>query len=137
MARRRGVTREQVADAAMRFPGVAQYPPGAAERLDLRLGKKHLVFESTREQGALCLRPVYEDEQRFLMETQPEAYFLTDHYRGWNCILIRQAMVDRAELEELIETAWRRIALKRDIKEYDARVAAAPLGGAGGSRSKK
>ena len=84
------------------------------------------------------MRPVYEDEQRFLMETQPEVYFLTDHYRGWNCILIRQAKVDAGELEELIETAWRRIALKRDIKEHDARVAAAAASSRGGRvRSKK
>jgi hypothetical protein len=77
-----------------------------------------LIFDS-REEGALCLRPVYGDEQQFLMETSPEAFFLTDHYRGWNCILIRQAKVDRGQLAELIDTAWRRIALKSVVKRFD------------------
>jgi hypothetical protein len=106
--------------------------------LDLRLGKKMLIFDS-REAGALCLRPVYEDEQRFLMETSPDMFFLTDHYRGWNCILIRQARVDRGQLAELVDTAWRRIALKGVVKEYDAaraRTTGASRGGRKGPAKK-
>ena len=129
MATKRGVTRKQVEEIALGYPGVAPYPDGSSERLDLRLGKKMLIFDS-REACALCLRPVYEDEQRFLMETSPEVFFLTDHYRGWKCILIRQAKVDREQLAELIDTAWRRIAVKGVIKEYDA----ARAGAAGASR---
>jgi len=120
MVKRRGVTREQVEEIALEYPGVAAYAGASAGRLDLRLGKKHLAFDS-REPGALCLRPVYEDEQRFLMETSPDVFFLTDHYRGWNCILIRKAKVDRRQLAELIDGAWRRLALKRVVAEYDAR----------------
>ena len=65
------------------------------------------------DSDVLVLKPVEDDEQRFLMETQPQAFFLTDHYRGYPTILIRLSQVDRAQLEELVDACWRRLAPKK------------------------
>jgi hypothetical protein len=73
-----------------------------------------------REPDVIVLTPVYEDEQRFLMETAPEAFFLTDHYRGYPAILIRLSKVQRGQLAELVEEAWRRLAGKKLLAEFEA-----------------
>jgi hypothetical protein len=78
------------------------------------------------------LVPVYDDEQRFLMETQPETFFLTDHYRGWPAILIRLSKVDRAQLFELLDQAWRRLAPPKLLAERDGTPAPPPNVGATG-----
>jgi hypothetical protein len=67
----------------------------------------------------LVLKPVYDDEQRFLMETQPGVFFLTPHYVGYPTILIRLSKVDRAQLEDLVEQAWRRLATPKLLAERD------------------
>jgi hypothetical protein len=82
------------------------------------VGKKFLA--RLREPDVMVLTPVYEDEQRFLMETSPETFFLTDHYRGYPAILVRLSKVQRGQLAELVGEAWRRLAGKRVIAEFDA-----------------
>ncbi len=114
-----GLTWEVARDIALAYPGMATYPPNSPDATQVRLGKKHLIFMS-REPGALCLRPLDEVEQRLLMETQPDTYFLTDHYLTWSCILIRLAKVQRADLAALIDQSWRRMAPKKAVAAYDA-----------------
>jgi hypothetical protein len=114
-----GVSWQDIREMALSYPGMALYPPGDRDATQVRLGKKHLVFMS-REPGAACLRPLDEVEQRMLMETQPETYFLTDHYRSWSCILIRLEYARPEELAALLEQCWRRIAPKTVVKAFDA-----------------
>jgi hypothetical protein len=71
------------------------------------------------DHDVLVLKPVYDDEQRFLMETQPEGFFLTDHYRGYPTILIRLSRVDRDHLRDLLTESWRRLAPPKFVAEYD------------------
>lgn len=59
------------------------------------------------------------------METQPHAFFLTDHYRGWPGILVRLSNVDRAQLQELLEQSWRRLAPKKLLDQHAASIPAA------------
>jgi hypothetical protein len=68
----------------------------------------------------LVLKPIFEDEQRFLMETQPETFFLTGHYRGYGCILVRLSWVDAAMLEDMLARCWRELAPKKVLAAYDA-----------------
>ena len=48
-----------------------------------------------------------------LVETSPEVYFETDHYRGWPAILVRLAAISDAELGQRLADAWRHKAPKR------------------------
>jgi len=113
MAGKRGVTWEQVVEMAAGYPGVVAKSsygtPG------IYVGKQFM--SRLREPDVMVLKPVYEDEQRFLMETSPEAFFLTDHYRGYPTILIRLSKVQRGQLAELVEECWRRLAGKKMLQQ--------------------
>jgi hypothetical protein len=115
MASKRRVTWNEAVETACAYPGVVARSsygtPG------LYVGKQFMA--RLREPDVMVLKPVYEDEQRFLMETQPQAFFLTDHYRGYPTILIRLSKVSRGLLAELIEQSWRRLARKRMLAELD------------------
>jgi hypothetical protein len=48
-----------------------------------------------------------------LIETAPEIYFETDHYKGWAGILVRLSKASDAELAQCLDRAWRLQAPKR------------------------
>jgi hypothetical protein len=60
-------------------------------------------------------------EREALLQGQPEAFFTTPHYDGYPYVLVRLARVDRQELAELLEEAWRIRAPKRLVAARDAR----------------
>ena len=43
-------------------------------------------------------------------ETNPDAFFITDHYRGYPMLLVRLATVEEDELRDVLELAWRSLA---------------------------
>ena len=127
----RGITYAQFAKMALAYPGVEAGPSFGTPGLKVK-GK---FMARLREPDVLVLKPVYDDEQRFLMDTQPEAFFLTDHYRGgWPGILVRLSKVDRGQLAELLEQAWRRLAPKRLLAAYDG---GGPTPAAAGASTKR
>ena len=71
------------------------------------------------------------DEQEFLIESQPDVYFITDHYRGWAAVLARLPKLTAAECRLRLERAWRLKAPKALVKQVDA--ASAKDAGARGS----
>lgn len=116
-AARRGVTFDQVTTMALALPGVeARSSYGT---LGLYVAGKFMA--RLREPDVMVLKPIEDDEQRFLMGTQPDVFFLTDHYRGYPAILIRLSKADRGQMRELIEQSWRRLASKKPIAEYDSK----------------
>jgi hypothetical protein len=48
-----------------------------------------------------------------LIESAPEIYFETDHYKGWPGILVRLSKASDAELAQCLDRAWRLQAPKR------------------------
>ena len=65
------------------------------------------------------------DEKELLLESVPEIYFETEHYRGYPAILAKPDGMDSNELRLRIEHAWRMHASKRQLAEFDARRATA------------
>jgi hypothetical protein len=53
------------------------------------------------------------DEKEMLLEADPEAYFETDHYKGWPAMLVRLKRISAAQLRHRLEQAWRFRAPKR------------------------
>jgi hypothetical protein len=70
---------------------------------------------------ALVLRVSDMGEREALLQGQPEAFFTIPHYDGHPYVLVRLARVDREELAELLEEAWRIRAPKRLVAARDAR----------------
>ena len=58
-----------------------------------------------RERGSFAVATPVE-EKEFLMETDPETFWETDHYRGWPAVLVRFGSPDRERIETVIRRAW-------------------------------
>jgi hypothetical protein len=56
-----------------------------------------------------------------LLESKPDTYFTTDHYRGHPYVLARLERLPRVELAALFEAAFRKKARAKRVTEYDAR----------------
>src|SRR5256885_10273108 len=95
----RGVTFDRVREMILALPGIEEGSSygtrgfGVAKKFMSRL----------REDDVLVLKPIDEIERQFLMETQGETFFITDHYRGSDAILVRLSNVGASELRGLIE----------------------------------
>ena len=57
--------------------------------------------------------------REILMQSAPDAFFITDHYRDYPWILVRLGVVEKSALTDLIERAWRLVASKTLIKKHD------------------
>ena len=58
-------------------------------------------------------------DREILMQSAPEVFFITEHYRNYPWILVRFAAVEKRVLPDLIERAWRLVAPKTLVKKYD------------------
>jgi len=56
--------------------------------------------------GVLVLWRASQEERRILLDSEPEAFFITEHYRNHNHVLARLKFLDDAELGELLAEAW-------------------------------
>lgn len=60
------------------------------------------------------------EEQAHLIERDPDHFYITDHYLGYAAVLVRLTL-DESEFFELLEQAWRRVARRKDLREYENR----------------
>ena len=75
--------------------------------------------------------------QGVLVEEDPSRYFRPPYVgtRGWVGVYLDLADVDWARVEDIIDDAWRVVAGKRLIAEFDAGSAAAPSRGGGATQA--
>ena len=69
---------------------------------------------------ALVVRVLDVEDAAALVRGDPDVFFTTPHYDGYPYVLVRLEAVERAQLEELLEDAWRVLAPKRLVAAYDA-----------------
>ena len=101
-----------VSDAA--FPGVEQATSYGTPSLKVR-GK---FMARLRDAETLVVRcPI--DEKAMLMEADPAIFYETDHYRGYDAVLVRLAAADDGTLRGRLERAWRMQAPARIVAQYD------------------
>ncbi len=97
-------------------------------RLVKRRGLPEIVLSSTHGDSALKLRdkamavvkeagvlylPCPLGMKEVLLESAPDVYYQTEHYRGWPGLLIRLDVIGDEELTLRLEDAWRYRAPKR------------------------
>jgi len=111
-----GTTFETVREIAAGLPEVTE---GLSfDTPSLKVRKKGLAW--LRHDGVLVLRlPV--EHREALIHTEPDKYFLEPHYLNYPSVLVRLEAVDRDELADLMEDAWRAVAPKRLAAAFDAR----------------
>ena len=109
------VTAEAARRMLLALPGVEEGPcygtPG------FRVRKKFLA--RLRDQDTVLVVKCGFDERDFRLRADPEAFFTTDHYRGYPTVLVRLDRVHEADLRALLEDAWRLAAPKRLVAEYE------------------
>jgi hypothetical protein len=71
---------------------------------------------ASREEGAISTRAP-DEEVELLIRARPDVYFLTPHYEGWQCVLVRLDAVDEEELTGRIEDAYAFVQAKRPRKK--------------------
>jgi hypothetical protein len=62
-----------------------------------------------------------EGEKRALVATEPGLFFTTGHFDGYAAVLVDLDRIPRERLAEVVDDAWRAVASKKLIAEYDSR----------------
>lgn len=85
----------------------------AGGRATWRVRGKLFAWEAReRDGGGLAVR-VERDEKELILDSNPDVYFTSPHYRGYPGVQIRLERVDNEELAQRLEDAWLIQAPKR------------------------
>ena len=110
----------RVLDIAEKLPGVEA--TRAYGTPCIKVDGKIMARLRSESEGGLALRCDF-PERQMLMQVDPQAFYVTDHYLNWPMVLINLAEVRWAAMPDLIETAWRMVATKKRIAEFEAAAA--------------
>ena len=83
----------------------------------LKVGRK-LVTRLREDRRSLVLFDVPHDEREFLIEAEPEVFFLTPHYADYRIVLGWLDAMTPERLFPFIERRWRACAPKRALRAY-------------------
>jgi hypothetical protein len=109
---------EDIREAARSLPGVVDSTSyGTAA---LKVGGK--LFARLHQSLECVVLRIELLDREILMQSAPDAFFITDHYRDYPWILLRFGVVEKNTLPDLIERAWRLVASKTLIKKQDERL---------------
>ena len=111
--RRSKVGFDLVAEVARVIPEVEKvaYPRGRGLKIRGKLLACEAIHKSA-EPNSLMVR-IGSDEREVLLATDPDTYYLTDHYRGYPAILVRLSKIRRKALGELLEIAAEFVSAKK------------------------
>ena len=100
----------------LELPGVVEATSYGTPALKVN-GK---LLARLKEDGeTLALRVGFEERQA-LVESSPDAYFVTPHYEDYPMVLVRLAAADRDELCELLPEAGLERAPRRAVAAWEA-----------------
>jgi len=100
---RRGTSWASVCRMALQLPGVTQGTSYGTPAL--HVGKRFLA--RLKEDGeTVAIRMEFADRD-VLMELDPDAFYLTDHYRPYQAVLLRLEKAPPALVRQVLEQAWR------------------------------
>jgi hypothetical protein len=116
----RGTTWERLCRDALKLPGVE---PGRSYRTPALYVRKRLLARLREDGESVALRVDFLDRE-VLLEADPAAFFLTDHYRAYPWVLLRLAKARHARALEVLERAWRDAAPRRLVGAAVPRAAA-------------
>lgn len=110
-------TEADVRELALALPATIEKPsygtPG------FRVKDKLFARMWDREDDVLVVWTGSVDEKEGLIAADPGRFFTVAHYDGHPHVLVRLAAVDRDELADLLEDAWRVRAPQRLLAEHD------------------
>jgi hypothetical protein len=108
---------DDVRQIAFSYPGVTEHLVFGGPTI--RVGKRFLTCIAKIDPDTLVLKVPDQREREYLLSTQPDVYYMQEHYESFECVLIRLSKADPQEVRQLFEAAWRAYAPKRVVKEYE------------------
>ena len=111
-----GVTFDDVRQLALALPGVEE---GTSYGTPAFRASRKILARFHQDGESLVLKVEFVTRE-VLTATQPDMFYVTDHYRCWPFMLVRLKNVELNLLRGLIEEAWRGLAPKRAIAEHEA-----------------
>jgi hypothetical protein len=96
---------------------IAGQLPGAVEGTSYGTPAFHVgktLFVRQHQDGESLVVRIEPEERTIRIAADPKTYFVTDHYINYPWILVRMANVQRRELKELLEEAWRLGATQKE-----------------------
>ncbi len=112
------VTRGDVDRIAMSFPGAARTTHHG--RRSYHVGKKFFTWVR-EEENALVVRLDSIDERDSLIESDPDLFKITEHYRDYPTVLISLDNATPDLVHAMLERRFRTIATRKLIAAWDAR----------------
>src|SRR5258706_4012023 len=106
---------QKIVEIARQLPGVEESTSYGTRALKV----KGQLMVRMKEDGETLVVRVDFYERQLLMDSEPETFFITDHYRDYPAVLIRLARIDDEQLAERLEAAWRFVAPKPMVSEFD------------------
>jgi hypothetical protein len=94
---------------ALALPGVVEGTSYGTPAF--RIGNR--FFFRLREDGDSLAVKIDFDTRDALLQANPRAFFITDHYRGYPAMCVRLSTVRQPELKALLKESWRLVAPKR------------------------
>ena len=123
-AAKRGTTWSKVCKLALKLPGVTEGKSYGTPALHVR---KRFLARLKEDGESVAIKIDFADRD-VLLELDPAAFYLTDHYRPYPAMLVRLKEVRRDLLEPLLQQAWRLQAPKRLLAD-SIRLTSRPRGG--------
>ena len=111
------------------FPGCQKEVDGAREVV--RVAGKVLAYLAANERSKPSGAPANEEfvivridleRREQLLDSNPEAFFVTPHYQGYPGVIVRLSTVNQKQLSDLLVESWRLVAPKRLVRDWDATV---------------
>ena len=100
---KRGTTWAKLCRLALKLPGVTEGTSYGTPALHVQ--KRFLA--RLKEDGESVAIKIDFPDREVLLELDPAAFYLTDHYRPWPAVLFRLKEVRQDMLPRLLEQAWR------------------------------
>lgn len=97
------MTYDDVRKIALGFPHVEEGTSYGTPALKV----KKKLFVRLREEGGVIVIKMPFDQREALMAEEPEKYYITDHYRNYEYMLVRLSKVNEDELRDLLKGAYR------------------------------
>ncbi len=76
-------------------------------------------FARLKEDGLTLV--VYNNEREEWIESDPDTFFFTDHYKNYAILLVDLKKVSKTDLQKLVINSWRIRAPKKILKAYDTK----------------
>ena len=115
------LTKAQARKIAQSFPGVYEKPSYGTPAFFV--GKKLFAQVGSHKREDIMLLTQSFEERDHLLSSDPDTFYITDHFKNYKGLLARIDKLDAKTLRALLERRWQAIAPKKLQKEVEAKKA--------------